>query len=399
MDSIEIRPAIHRDELECAFDIWGTVFPEERSFFQKRLDFDPDYTLDTTWLALINGQIVSAVQIFPYRMYWGSVFLKVGGIGNVATLPEYRGLGLAKRILRMQCEYMRKNEFDLSLLLTGINSFYSRIGWQTIPRQEWTVDAAVIRKSAHSTLHLIRTFDEKDLGQVSQIYDEINSRWIAPMKRSKAYWIGQMKWETANPGHFLVMEEQGRILAYMRYVLNGNELRIRDCCYREENEQEALNLLSFILAKEQQVESVRAELPSDHVMAVFFRKIGGQPKTDNGYMWRMFDLNETLRKLAPELSKRICKSRLSSEADLSVALLLGVGNQLSLLKISHEAVEVQPVREPIAYNLAIDLTEEEWLRILLTGCGAFGKPTRAGYEYIRVLFPDCPHVFWHADHF
>lgn len=118
METIDIRPVVTQNEFERACELWGTVFPEDRSFFQDRLVHDTSYHMDTTWIASVDGTIASAMQIFPYRMRWGSAELKAGGIGNVATLPQYRSRGLAQLLLRRQSEYMASHGYDLSLLFT-----------------------------------------------------------------------------------------------------------------------------------------------------------------------------------------------------------------------------------------------------------------------------------------
>ena len=119
--SIQVRQIINRQELENCYDLWDSVFEVGRPFFQVRLDADSSYALETTWGAWIDGRLASAVQIFPYLARYGTVCLKVGGIGNVATLPEYRGQGLAQLILRQQVQWMKAMDYDLSLLFTGMN--------------------------------------------------------------------------------------------------------------------------------------------------------------------------------------------------------------------------------------------------------------------------------------
>ncbi len=399
MELIEIRPAADREELEQAYDIWGTVFPEDRAFFQKRLDYDLDYTLDTTWIALVNGRMAAAIQIFPYTMYWGSVTLKVGGIGSVATLPEYRRRGLAQHILRMQCGYMRARGYDLSLLMTGINSFYKQVGWHTILKQEWIADAHALRKAGSPVSKRIRKYEDGDLERIQLIYDEQNQGWIAPTERSGSYWQGQSKWGTVDPDCFLVAEDEGIPCAYLRYVCNGSELRIRDCCYQPGKEQAALDLLLHALKREEQSEAVRAGLPSDHILADFFHKSGAKSENDSGYMWRTFALNDTLAKMAPELAQRLSASGLKRGPDPAVSLLFTVGNEQSLLKLLHETVKAEPPGERVTFNAAFQFTEEEWITLLLKGFGGLEQRERIGAEYLQALFPERPFIFWHADHF
>jgi len=62
LEKIEVRAVRSKDELNEAYDLWGEVFPEDRSFFQERLDFDNSYDLNTTWIAKVNGDVAASVQ-------------------------------------------------------------------------------------------------------------------------------------------------------------------------------------------------------------------------------------------------------------------------------------------------------------------------------------------------
>jgi GNAT superfamily N-acetyltransferase len=396
METIEIRPAVAREELEQAYDIWGTVFPENRSFFQERLDFDSEYAMDTTFLAYVNRRLAAAIQIFPFRMHWGSVPLKVGGIGNVATLPEFRRRGLAQQLLRRQCRYMFKQGYDLSLLMTGINSFYEQLGWRTVQDPEWVADAAALRTASSPGSSRIRRYHEDDLDQVSSIYDNRNDEMIAPRQRTKAYWRGQSLWQAVRPEQFLVAEESGRIVAFMRYKTSGDELQLLDCGCQPAKEQAVLDLLHQILTNEPQVTVLKAALPSGHILDDFLNRNGGRTVPVGYKLWRSFHLNGTLRKIAPEIERNI---RNAPIGQLPESLLFIVDGEEALVTMKQGTVEVTPVGKSVRYQAVVELTGQEWLVLLLKGYEALEQREKAGMEYLRVLFPKRPYIFWPVDHF
>jgi len=125
----EIRQIVGRSELEQCYDLWDRAFAVGRPYFQLRLDHDREYREETTWGAFVDGTLASAIQIFPYWAHYGSVALQIAGMGNVATAPEFRHRGLAQMVLRQQILWMQRMGFDLSLLFTGIPSFYQQVGW------------------------------------------------------------------------------------------------------------------------------------------------------------------------------------------------------------------------------------------------------------------------------
>ena len=78
----------------------------------------------------LNGRVVSCVSIYPCQVQWGDAVLKVGGIGGVATDPEHRRHGLAGLTLEDCLKVMAEEDFDLSILWTGISDYYRRWGWE-----------------------------------------------------------------------------------------------------------------------------------------------------------------------------------------------------------------------------------------------------------------------------
>jgi predicted acetyltransferase len=400
METIEIRPAVNRQEVEQAYDIWGTVFPEDRSFFQERLDLDADYALDTTWLAFVNGRLAAAVQLFPYRMRWGSVELKAGGIGNVATLPEFRRRGLAQQLLRRQCGYMRTRGYDLSLLMTGINPFYEQLGWRTVTDQEWAADAAELRSASDPEgSGLIRRFTEADLDQVSRIYDRMDLDAVAPRKRSKEYWRGQTLWKTVRPENFLVAEYAGSVVAYLRYKTTAeHQLHVVDCGYGAGQDQAAVDLLRHAAAVEKTATVVKAALPSGHALEIFLQQHGAGIEDVTFKMWRSFDLNVTLRKIAPELERRLGQAD-EPGAELPASILFSVEGEEAVLTVKNGTVDVTPVGETVTYQAAIEMTAQQWLVLLLKGYEALEKQGRTGLDFLHTLFPKRPYIFWPADHF
>ncbi|WP_274650997.1 GNAT family N-acetyltransferase [Paenibacillus humicola] len=401
METIEIRQAVHRGELEQAYDLWGAVFPEDRSFFQERLDYDPAYRMETTWLALADGTPAAAIQIFPFRMRWGSAELKVGGIGSVATRPEFRRRGLAQRILRRISEYMRAQGFDLSLLMTGIHSFYEQAGWHTIPEPALSVSRASSNEEfALPSAYVIRPFEGADLERVMRLYDDATAGMIGPMVRTPGYWKGQLAWRAVRPEHFLVAEASGEVAAYLRFKWTARrELVIGDCCCKPDATDAVRALLSRALELAGGAETVRAGLPAGHALQDVLLPAGAAVETATGNMWKALGLARTLDKITPELARNIRQAGLRDVSGMPVSLLITAGGEEALLHLYGETVEAVPVTGSVCYNLAVSLSDSEWLELLLNGASALDLPDSLAGHYLKALFPGRPYVFWNVDYF
>lgn len=217
MTTVVIRPIASRGELEACYDLWAEVFPEDRAYFQRRVDLDPACTYETTWAAFVDGSPVSAVQIFPYETTIDCVQLRIGGIGNVATRADHRGQGLARTILRAQRWWMREAGYHASLLFTNIHAFYESLGWVTTPEERWVVDRQVILWTKHETPGLqVRLCTEQDLPALRQMYDWWSQGRSQARQRTGEYCICLHHWTQDS---CLVAEAGGEIVVYVRLRL------------------------------------------------------------------------------------------------------------------------------------------------------------------------------------
>lgn len=77
-----------------------------------------------------GGMMVSNCQIIPLTIRVGVATLRVDGIGEVSTVPEYRNRGYSRRVLMAAINRMTASGTALSMLY-GIPDFYPRFGYAT----------------------------------------------------------------------------------------------------------------------------------------------------------------------------------------------------------------------------------------------------------------------------
>src|SRR5579862_21490 len=126
--------AIHAEEREECLALWCTVWPgDSDAYFRRYFYGDVEWLPYYTQVGVLDGKIVSAVHICKRSVACGDYRLTMGGIANVATLPEYRGRGYNMQCLKRAIEIMEADAMDFSLLGTGINDYYARQGFVTWP--------------------------------------------------------------------------------------------------------------------------------------------------------------------------------------------------------------------------------------------------------------------------
>jgi GNAT superfamily N-acetyltransferase len=186
--ALEVR-AVREDEREACIDLWCTVWPGEgaRAYFGKYFYGDVEWLPYYTQVAVLNGKIVSAVQICKRIVPCGEFRLTMGGIANVATLPEYRGKGYNTECLRRALSVMEADAMDFSLLFTHIHDFYARVGYSTVGRSSLV---GTIREdfTPGETRYAVREAKPEDLPAIRAVYDAYNYLRPIAVQRYEAYW-------------------------------------------------------------------------------------------------------------------------------------------------------------------------------------------------------------------
>jgi RimJ/RimL family protein N-acetyltransferase len=86
-------------------------------------------------LVYVGNVLASNVEIVERTVTVGGQPVRVGGIGGVATLPEYRGRSLATQAMIAAAKFMEDElglEYGLLITSTRRETFYKGLGWQVI---------------------------------------------------------------------------------------------------------------------------------------------------------------------------------------------------------------------------------------------------------------------------
>ena len=301
---LEVRGA-RPDEVDAAVAVCAEAFgdtPEEVAeigdFFDKIHKQDPGFCPENSRIAVVDGEVVSVVQIFDRQMLIGGTSVRLGGLGSVGTRPAHRGRGYNTAVLRDSVEYMEREGYDLSLLFTGINGFYGRVGWQTFQHvYEMTLrmpnPAPAIRFDGE--IRPIR-WDE-DLDAVIAIHEATNRDATGPTVRTRAFWEAHRIWFPFEPDRFLVAVADKRVVAYLRD--NVSEYGYLDGW---ESAAVALVVRAFRNATLTEMYVPRLQ-PFDDVLAAHgFELIAVKPVS--WFMFRIIRLDSLLRKLLPQMQAR-----------------------------------------------------------------------------------------------
>ena len=137
-------------------------------------------------IAREKGKIVSHVGIFPLTGVAGDAEIKIGGIGAVATLPEFREKGYMSKLMDYSIQKMAEDKYPISILW-GDRQRYANFGYEMAGRMmifELT-QRSLKRTVELSSINIIRLEERRELlEKISSIHE---SEFLHVKREKKDY--------------------------------------------------------------------------------------------------------------------------------------------------------------------------------------------------------------------
>lgn len=153
---------------------------QPKDFFYHLLVNEPNLNPEQLRLLWIDDRIAATVLVAKREMNSGNGSLVLGGIGDVAVHPDFRGKGLSIAILQNAVDYMIANGYDVSTLYSGHEGLYEKVGYQRISSRGHV--AGVV---AGDPVAFTRT---KDWSIAKTLFERSISLLPGGMIRSQDYW-------------------------------------------------------------------------------------------------------------------------------------------------------------------------------------------------------------------
>ena len=388
-----------REQLEKIYDILDECFSVGRAFFQERLDRDTTYDPNTTWFAMVDGKIASNVQIFPLHIRVGQAVLKTGAMGSVGTDPNYRGLGLAHKILQAQTGYMKETDYDISFLLASKHAFYEKAGWRLIPETVFAIDKPASLEQPHSSEDII-PFEARYLDDIRFIYEQFNKNRTYTVVRSETYWNDLLTWPEWKKADCLLLRRNEKIVAYGIIEKKDTEqVFINELLYLNEAENGVEALFHALCQLRPNAKQIVAPLPEDHKLYSYYQQHQASSIQIQTAMWKMINLSSTFHKLQPELEDRLIRSNLLADQDLHIALQCN--RECIYLDYKQQVLSVSDAGHPAHSYTSIEVDERDLMTYILFGYNEAGaaKDSTAHANILYSLFPKQQAVFYLTDKF
>jgi predicted acetyltransferase len=357
-------------------------------------------------------------------MRFGTRFLPVSIVSDVATLPQVRGCGSGIALLSEAQRQMLDDGSIMGVLRTDQPGFYAKLGWVVCGRHSYsTASPRAILSHLHASQQAqtpsvpdvlqgrrqrqynIRLWRHVEEAALRRLYDENTSLSYGPLKRDEAYWRWLINRGGSEKVYVVIngpdkLELDDRLTPIVAYAAM-KEGRIVEIMSSADHPEAVAALLARACgdAIEQDFHRVRIDAEPGHFLHHDLVAAGGSchyHEADHGlvFMVKLLDLPKFIAQISDELLQRARDADLARPSELGLLL----NNRKFRLLIGKRKVQLIPGKIGRSYLTcdAQDLTK------LLLGhleaeeaieAGRLQASTRVARQVASILFPRLP--FWH----
>ncbi len=391
--STKITEHNHRKVL----DLLEKCFPNaSREYFEKHHRCDPSYKFEQGHVFSDGDRIVSHVQVFHREMSWFKSSIPYGGIADVATDPEYRNLGLSRKLLDKSLLYMTKASLPLSVLFTRNLSHYEHHGWVSVPTYIIELEVPSIQPS-HPEGFEVTAVKPHHIPVLYKLYKHQTARLVGPEIRSEGYMHGQSEWlEAKGAVRWDVINSGGRPVGYVRTRMEGNILHLLDMCSNTiDTDQFALATILQHAASHDCTSVHIAAIPDSHFANTVTSTTDYKIVINPDRMIRINNLGHLFERILPETPHQSKNPSLINPFTLQVA-----DESVHIDPSGHRPkISTQSNSSPIA-----TMSAGTFLNILFGQQNSGPLPSDlegdpAAINALLRLFPKSGNIMWRADRF
>lgn len=294
---------------------------------------EPGYALNDTFVATKSGRVVAHVGVYAANMWLAGMLVPCGLVGGVATHPDYRGLGIAHKLLQYALQQSSASGLIISVLRATINRFYRKIGYVECAIEDHVYRVLVNHNETHRTTLLEPSIARQaDVPDLMRIHDSYFQRRPGVISRTPLFWTRRVsgvprRWITCRPMFYLFKLGHSS-LGYAALASKQGYVQVCELAAYAEAKYVLDDILSamvdWIIAYCRQVSAnvVDFRLPEDdRVLAALKNYCPTEIRTDTGFMIKVINEDEFLSQVmsAEYFMERLNESALPVHADTQLS--------------------------------------------------------------------------------
>lgn len=340
----------------------------------------------------VDEKLAGKVHTIPLEIYLGGEVLKMGGIASVATWPEYRRQGIAKKLIYEAIKEMDEAGVPLSYLHPFNAGFYRKLGW------ELAFDQYKL-KIPTSALHAIQAHDasyvrrKEDLADLKAVYNAFAQQYNGMLKRSDHWWENRVmsddKWHKA-VSYNAADEPDG----YLIYAVEKNNLHVRDYAYSSTEGKRSI--FKFLANHDSMAVHVHITLPKNELIRHALSDVTMDSELNPYFMARIVNVPAFFEKYPfksgqLEMTIRIQDDFYAKNSGLYTLIIKDGHGILSQASndgaAAHLEVSIQMLTASmLGYHSLLQLLNEEWIKGESEKIAAFQNVLAAEQTFLPDFF-------------
>jgi predicted N-acetyltransferase YhbS len=290
------------------------------------------YDFDATRLIWDGDKLIHHWGVWGYSMRLGAIQLRVAGIGAVATLEEYRRLGLMFQAATDSFGAMHDLGYDLAILR---GQHYHKFGF----RRAWNYITTRLTPEEIPDVKIQLPYEElgpEHMEEINALYNEEYADFSGTAVRPT---YSMLKSGDMNAKGWF--GQDGKLRGYVRVVPTEDNQTLQ-CLEATGDPQQALAVLGELFKQGEYQDLTFFTFPHLHPLVQIIRR--GSCLVENRYFYhtgwqvKVINLVTALAKMVPLLEKRIQQSQFASWKG---TLYLEGDQQVASLLIDHGQIQVR----------------------------------------------------------
>ena len=255
------------DELPELYTFLSDCFPTDRPLFDELRRTGRRLYTWTPTACWIHGRIVGSAALMPVRVWLGGQAIELAGVASVATAPERRRQGIARRLLERVLRSVDEQALP-SVLFTGMPDVYRSLGFQPTTQHYRAARASLAAfRCEHFDEQVCTELDPRQIERLAAIYERQYPNYDGKVVRDADYWWLYAALLRFTPhSQALLCSRRGELLGYARFDRQQDRITITELCAKPAAADVAEALLGFLQrqALRAGVEWLSLALPPQH---------------------------------------------------------------------------------------------------------------------------------------
>lgn len=212
-------------------EMWRYCFAESEAY--NEYYFDRKLKPEDTVVCCDDEKAIASIQLNQYKIMLNEKEENVSYVVGVSTMPEARGKGIMKKMMKFSLDEMYKRGQNVSLLMPIDFRLYRRYGYENCyDILEHRIDMEEL--SGFRIEQNVRRLTVDDINELIKLYDSVNKMNNGYVIRDR-FRFENMFAEAEADGSYIygIEDKSGKLSGYMVYSMDSGTLFVRELYFTD----------------------------------------------------------------------------------------------------------------------------------------------------------------------